>query len=113
MTTAGHPDRALAYGTLARLFLPPDPERLASLRDEGLPDLRDALARMGAGPDLRAEVERLAARLDAPDPEKLARAYEEAFDPSGGPRCPPTSCCPASSPASTRRSWSLSATGSR
>ena len=82
-------DRAVAYGALARLFLPPDPSRVEALRGKGIPDLRDALARMGAGPDLLAGVERLAARLADADPGKLERAYEEVFDPSGGPRCPP------------------------
>ena len=89
MTLNGGRDRAFAYGALARLFLPPDLSLLKGMRDEGLPELRDTLARMGAAPDLLARVERLAARLSEADPEKLGRAYEEIFNPSGGLRCSP------------------------
>jgi len=88
MTLSGGHDRALAYGALARLFLPPDPSLIEAMRDEGLPDLRDSLARLGGGADLPDRVERLAARFAGEDLEKLLRAYEEIFDPSGGPRCP-------------------------
>lgn len=90
MTPPGGPERALAYGALARLFLPPDPPLLAAMRDEGFPALRDALARVGAAPDLLQRVERLAVRLAEVDVEMIGCAYQETFDPSGGPRCPPT-----------------------
>ena len=45
---------------------------------------------MGGDPDLLLRVERLAALLADADPEKLAGAYLETFDASGGLRCPPT-----------------------
>jgi TorA maturation chaperone TorD len=89
MTPPSGRDRALAYGALACLLLPPMASQVEALRGEGLPNLRDAMARMGAEPDLVERVERLAARLDGAELEKLDRTYQEIFDPSGGLRCPP------------------------
>lgn len=89
MTPDRHADRARVYRALARVFQSPRVELLAALRAEDAPELRDALARLGAGPELLQQAEALAAELRSADAERLGREYEGTFEPSSGPRCAP------------------------
>ncbi len=85
----GNRDRAHVYATLARLFHAPEPRLLTELREEKLDALRAALARLDAGGDTLAVLDRLTTSLASATAEELARCYAATFDAAGGLRCPP------------------------
>lgn len=82
-------DRARVYRALARLFCEPDAEWLGALRARDLPELRQALARLGVDAALEAPAAEVATSLDAAQVDRLRGVYQQTFDASGGLRCPP------------------------
>jgi DMSO reductase family type II enzyme chaperone len=89
-------DRARVYRVLAALFRAPEagllePGTLLELHElePALARLADEKAKQGSGRDLPQEASELARRLESADPARLAAAYQETFEPSGGLRCPP------------------------
>ncbi len=81
-------DRAWVYRGLARLFQPPDEERIQTLRTCELPELCDALDRLASDADLIASAENLLELIRACDAEELGRSYDLTFEAPGGLRCP-------------------------
>lgn len=82
-------DRALVYLALARLFRRPDPEGLVALRTRELPELLEALGRLGVDDSTLSAARSLETRLEAAEVGELRRAYERTFEASGGLRCSP------------------------
>ncbi len=82
-------DRARVYRSLAKLFLPPDPDSLDALRSQVLAELRESLARLGESRAVREAAESLRKHLAGADPAGLQSAYQTTFEASGGLRCPP------------------------
>lgn len=89
MSVERNTDRALVYRLFARVFQPPEPERLAALRGDDAPILREALVRLGAGRELHEPAERLLASLEDANFEQLRSDYDATFEPFGGSQCPP------------------------
>lgn len=86
---SGATDRALVYRMLAKLFQPPEPFRLDTLRDQDLPAVRMALARLKAPGETTALCNHLGLALERSNLTKLGVAYEAAFEPSSGAERPP------------------------
>lgn len=83
-------DRARVYRGLVQLFRPPDEESLREARERNLPELQQALERLGNGSELLGEVASLCELLDECAIDRLRTAYHAAFDESSGSRCAPT-----------------------
>ncbi len=100
--------RAQIYGLLASVFQHPEAGRFDVLRREGLSLLREALAHLGAKPELVEPAEQLVAGLASASVEELAREYEESFEPSGG-QAPPneTAHAPETPQESLTRTFQL------
>ncbi len=81
--------RAQVYRTLAALYRPPEGRTLERLRREELRLLQQALAELGAPPQLRELARKLARAFDEASPNDLAGDYDRLFEPSGGLACPP------------------------
>jgi DMSO reductase family type II enzyme chaperone len=82
-------DRASVYRGLARLFCLPDADSLGELGRRDLPELLQALQRLGASEvSVRAAGE-MVQRLPEASLDRLQRAYQETFEASGGLRCAP------------------------
>lgn len=86
-TLEANRDRAGIYGTLARMFRPPD--HVNGLCDRELSDVREALRRLNADAETLSALERLKTTLRQTDPDELAESYQNTFEASGGLRCPP------------------------
>jgi TorA maturation chaperone TorD len=82
-------DRARVYRSLARVFLPPDAASLHGLRERDLPQLCEALSRLGEERALRDAADALRERLARTDLPCLQAAHQATFEASGGLRCPP------------------------
>jgi DMSO reductase family type II enzyme chaperone len=82
-------ERARVYRALALLFRFPSAQTVADLRERDLPELRDALVRLGEAESLLDAVDRLVTRIAEADPRDLECRYEQTFEASGGLRCPP------------------------
>ena len=89
MTTSGNVDRARVYRFLARTFLPPEASRVSEVKREDLPELSDALRRLGANAELIALADQLNACLVTADGSSLTAAYDRAFEVSNGAELPP------------------------
>lgn len=83
-----HLDRARAYRTLARLFLPPTDSLRGDLRED-LEELESALERLGLCERTRRLARRLRRVLPSSGGDGLRRAYDRLFEASGGLACPP------------------------
>jgi DMSO reductase family type II enzyme chaperone len=82
-------ERARVYGTLARLFRPPDASLLDGLRTSGLSDLREALIRLGVDEGTLEPIEKMQASLAGAELEQLQASYQKTFEASGGSSYPP------------------------
>jgi DMSO reductase family type II enzyme chaperone len=86
-------DRARVYRALAQLFRPPDADFLEEARENGLPELCDALERLDESGDqdssLVAEAKALNALLADTELERLRTGHQAAFDESSKIRCAP------------------------
>jgi TorA maturation chaperone TorD len=82
-------DRARIYRALAGLFRTPDAVLLKKLRGEYLPELREALGRLGADDALAEAADQLTHLLGQTCVEELGRSYQDTFEASGGSRCAP------------------------
>ena len=109
MTGERSADRALVYRFLARTLQPPEPARINTIKGEDLPELGNALKRLGATPELLAPAERLVKCLLDPDLARLKREYESAFEVSGGAERPPneTAHAPESPQEGLTKSYEL------
>ena len=82
-------DRGRVYRALARLFELPATSTLEALGERELPELLEALVRLEAEPALVDAARAVNACLGDTSLERLERAYQQTFEPSGGLRCAP------------------------
>ena len=84
MLPASHLDRAHVYRFLARTFQYPEKSLLDRIRDEDLPDLGEALGRLGGDAEIVALCKRLSDCIIDTKASALKHSYMKTFDPSGG-----------------------------
>jgi len=83
-------DRARVYRALAQLFREPEPGAIEEARDRNLPELAQALERLGGLPDLIEEVGTVFDLLGEVEPEQLRGGHHDAFDESSSVHSTPT-----------------------
>jgi putative dimethyl sulfoxide reductase chaperone len=82
-------DRAHLYRFLARTFQFPERSLLDRIRDEDLPDLGAALARLGGDAESVTLCKRLRDLIVDTKAAELEHAYMKTFEPAGGAERPP------------------------
>lgn len=83
-------DRARVYRALAQLFREPEVGSIDEARDRNLPELCQALKRLGGGSEMIDEASALLDLLEGNEWEQLRNGHHDAFDESSSNRTAPT-----------------------